>query len=208
MRVLLVAVAAIAAARFASAQFVDCPDVVAIPSNADGVTNASCSACNNGAQTWYPCTRPDLCYCGTGTVPPQYAPPFLYCPNVIAIPGNPDNRNNTDCAVCNSGGNRHYPCDRADLCYCSGDTVPPQYRLPFFTCSKAVVAPNVTHNLTDAQCGVCSNGTYAHYPCNPAGTYCTCAAGHGYVETTTAPPTSTTVAPTTTKASTNWEEAL
>ena len=47
--------------------FTYCDKAVAVPNNANGVTDDTCGACSRAAYRYYPCDQPDvLCKCGDG----------------------------------------------------------------------------------------------------------------------------------------------
>ena len=141
---------------------------------------------------------------------------FESCNNVVSVPGNSKNVDDSDCEICANGGQEWYPCDEPGMCYCSdnGGTVPQAYWGPFTPCTKAIAVPGNSKNVQDSACLACSNNGRAFYPCNQPGVLCMCAAGHGYmynVDTpTTIPPTTqnpsspttTTAKPTTTTTTT------
>jgi hypothetical protein len=124
--------------------------VIAIPGNPDGVTDTQCAACSSGTLTSYPCDNAALCYCKGGTIPPAYTLPFTGCSDVYAVPGNPNSVTDAQCAQCNNGAYRYYPCDQPNvLCVCGHGTKPTTTKAPTTT-TTTTKAPTTAAPTTAA----------------------------------------------------------
>jgi endoglucanase len=192
---LLIGAAVLCGSVRAASLFSSCSSVIPIPGNSASAGADTCAACNNGAQTWWPCDIDSVCYCSGGTIPPQYLKRFSSCSNVIAIPGNTAGATTQQCAACNGGAQAWWPCDTDSLCYCSGGTIPPAYVLPFTYCQTAIAVPGNTNNVNDAACADCAGAKNRYYPCDQPNVLCKCA--NGTLAATPAPGATTTAAPPT-----------
>ena len=164
-----------------------CDETVAVPGNTDNISDPECARCARSAFPYYPCDRIGLCYCSSTPIPVPFLLPFTYCAKVVAVANNRDGLTTADCAVCNRGAYRYYPCESPDmLCTCDPVAgylpVPPIpvvsdvsrcYRA-FSQCATVVAVPQNRHYLTDDVCAACALGRkWDEYPCNRLG-LCTC----------------------------------
>ena len=154
----------------------------------------------------------------TSAVPTTSAPAFACngCSGCVAVPGNSQACNDSQCAPCANGGQSWWPCNQAGLCQCSStvapsstststptsapsSTIASSTTVPTTTtnsnacgaCDACIAVPNNGQAATDSMCLPCARNGQSWWPCNVSG-LCQCGS-----------PGSPTTGPSTTISSTS-----
>merc|ERR1712083_279800 len=94
-----------------------CGECVAISGNPHNANDDHCAPCALDGQAWWPCDVDGLCQCGssdgstTSTATLPLVESCRTCSECVAIPVNPHNANDEDCAPCALDGQAWWPCD-------------------------------------------------------------------------------------------------